>query len=350
MEQGLSSLLKQLVSRSAVNRRASILIIALWALSLLATFAIILGYNVRQRMSLVTKLNERARLRFITEAGIKKVVIELSKESDIGYSSLSDNWNDNTSAFKDVNVGRGTFSISYTYRDKNSEGLKTRYGLVDEERKININEASQITLKRLFRTSLNFNRVKAQELAAAIVDWRDADSALSIPLGSAEDSYYSNRRYPYEAKDAKFEVLDELLLVRGMSKEIFEKLRGYITIYGDGKVNINTASPEVLFALGLNEEVVNKILSFRYGLDGIEATDDDNIFYDSMRIVSKLSQSFSMSSLQIAQLDVVSDQNLGVDSYHFTAKIKGELINKKAKTEVNCVITREGDILYWQEF
>ena len=54
--------------------------------------------------------------------------------------------------------------------------------------------------------------------------------------------------------------LDEILLVKGMNKEIYDKLINFVTIYGDGAVNINTASKEVLEALGLADSLVDKIL------------------------------------------------------------------------------------------
>ncbi len=53
----------------------------------------------------------------------------------------------------------------------------------------------------------------------------------------------------------------------------------YLTVWGEGKININTASEEVLLAVpGLYTKEVGKILSFRRGADGVPGTKDDGVF------------------------------------------------------------------------
>jgi type II secretory pathway component PulK len=53
----------------------------------------------------------------------------------------------------------------------------------------------------------------------------------------------------------------------------------YFTVYGDEKVNLNTASAEVLAALqGIEAEDVQAILDYRLGPDRQPHTDDDGYF------------------------------------------------------------------------
>lgn len=342
------SLLKQSASRSAVDSRSSILIISLWSLCLLTTFSVILGYQVRQKLTLVNRLDERDRLYFIAEAAIKKATVELKKEPEKTYDALKDTWSNNIAAFKEIDIGGGKSSILYDYIDEQSGIQETRFGLLDEERKLNINKLDATVLRRLFRI-LGLDEIESQELAASIIDWRDSDSELSIPIGSAEDSYYRNLTYPYEAKDAEFEVLDELLLVKGMMQSIFQNLKDYITIYGSGKVNINTASNSVLLALGLDDDIVDKILLFRAGEDGIAGTIDDNVFDAPSSIVPKLSQSYHLSDSEVAQLSVVVDQYLVTNSNNFMVKAIAKLNNSKNTARLICVVNRSGKVLYWQE-
>lgn len=330
------------------KRRGSILIIALWSLCLLATFAVILGFTVRQKLTLVNRLDERDRLRFIAEAGIKKAISQLKEEPEKSYYALNDAWSNNISAFKEVNIGDGEFSILNDYINERTGLAESRYGLIDEESKLNINKANQPILERFFKL-VDFDETQAQELAAAIIDWRDRDSELSIPLGSAEDSYYRNLEYSYEAKDADFEVLEEILLVKGMDKNIFEKIKNYITIYGSGKINVNTASKTILLALGLSQDLVDKIVSFRLGEDGIIGTSDDNVFDTPSNIVPKLSQFSHLSDSEIASLGVIVDQYLVTNSNNFMARCISKLNGKKKTTEVISVFNRLGKILYWQE-
>lgn len=339
MEKKSKNLLELLVFLQLDNPKASILILSLWSLCLLSTFAVILGYGVRQKLTLVNRLDERDKLHFIAEAGIKKAISQLKEEPEKTYNALNDNWSNNISAFKDIDIGDGKFSILG----------ESRYGLIDEESKLNINKANQTILERLFRVALNFDETQSQELAASIVDWRDTDSELSMPLGSAEDRDYRNLEYLYEAKDADFEVLREILLVKGMDENIFEKIKNYITIYGSGKINVNTASKIVLLALGLSQDLVDKIVSFRLGEDGIIGTSDDNIFEAPSNIVAKLSQFFHLSDSEIAQLSVIVEQYLVTNSNNFMARCIAKLNGKKRSSEVIAVINRSGKILSWEE-
>jgi type II secretory pathway component PulK len=317
---------------------------------MLSVVAVIVSSQVRQKIMLVRRLDERDKSRLIADAGVKTAIACLKNESKKNYDALRDPWSNNSSAFKDINIGDGTCNICYNYTDARSKDVKTRWGLVDEERKININKADRFTLERLIKAVLNMDEMDAQELAASIVDWRDKDSELSIPLGSAEDEYYRNLRDSYEAKDAGFEVLEEICLVKGMSRDIFEHIKEYITIYGSGKININTASREVLVALGLDESIVARILAFRCGPDGVIGTADDNVFEDASGIVAAFSQNVRLTDSEIAGLNAAQDQFLTTRSDNFMVRCIAKLHNRKDPSGFICVINRNGKVLYSREY
>jgi type II secretory pathway component PulK len=341
------SSLKQLTSLSTVDPRASILIIALWSLCLLSAFAVILGYQVRQRLVLVNRLDERDRLRFLAEAGIRKGITELTKLEVKTYDALNDGWSNN-SIFKEISLGEREVTVSYNDINKKSGLPEVHFGFMDEERKINLNKIDAKVMERLFKIVLNYEDIQAQELGACIVDWRDQDSELTLAFGSAEDSYYNNLLAPYAAKNSDIEVLDELPLIKGFDDKVLEKVKDYVTIYGDGRININTASEVVLLALGLDENVVNKIILYRLGDDGIEATADDNIFATNTEIFPKLSQAYQFSAPEIEQLLKVCEQYLTVRSANFMIKSTARSFGKNALS-VNSVVNRKGKVLYWRE-
>jgi type II secretory pathway component PulK len=312
-------------------------------------FAIYLSYGIRQKLTLVYRLDDKDKLCFIAEAGVKKAISTLMKEDLEDYAALSDGWSNNAAVFKEHIIGDGEFDVSCDYIDEISNTPYTRYGLVDEESKINVNKADQKILRQLFRIVLGFNKMEAQELAASIVDWQDGDGELSIPVGSAEDREYRRLHYSYEAKDAEYEVLEELLLVKGMDEDIFNKIRDYITIYGDGKVNINTASKTVLLALGLGGDVVYNIMHFRYGEDKIPGTPDDGAFTAHSTIAPQLSQFSPITESQLAQLTRVAEQNLITYSRHFAIRSISRLNNRKGTARIICIVDGSGKILYWHE-
>lgn len=337
------------VSRPLPENRGLILIVALWSLCLLCSFAVILGYQSRQKLVLVKRLEERGKLHFIAEAGIFRAAVELNKELKKNYDTLNDPWSSDPGVFRNAAVSEGVFDVYYDYADPGSGEVRRRYGMIDEESRININSADSKVLKRLFLSVLNVDEADAEGLAASVIDWRDPDSSLTLSDRSAEDSFYRSGVYPYECKDAGLQIPEELLLIRGFSENIFEKIRPYITIYTSGRVNINTAAKPVLAALGLSPTVTENIMLFRAGKDGISGTADDNFFESAGDIVPKLSQNYSMTVNQVAELSSVVTQSLTISSNVFRGKSRARLNNRKDTAEIDFVMDRAGRVLYYRE-
>ena len=87
-------------------------------------------------------------------------------------------------------------------------------------------------------------------IVQAIVDWVDPDSETLFPNG-AEDDYYLDLEPPYRAANRPFADIRELRLVRGVTEEIFQKLRPFVTVLPEPTaVNVNTAPIEILRTLG----------------------------------------------------------------------------------------------------
>ncbi len=89
---------------------------------------------------------------------------------------------------------------------------KPAFGLVDEASKINLN-APWLTAEMI-----EYLPGMTLQIAAAILDWRDANSSVSD--NGAEDETYSRLTQSYKAKNAPFESVEELRLVAGMTAEI----------------------------------------------------------------------------------------------------------------------------------
>lgn len=346
---------------------------------MLAILSVNLGFAVRQKLIFLKKMDARNRLHFIAEAGIKRAIMEIRKNiSELGRVSFSSSLSNNPAIFREIQVGEGAFTVGYSYplknfdnfnedvdveRDKTSKVI--RYGVIDEERKININTAEEGVLKRLFQNVVSLSEESAEELAYCIVDWRDEDSNFQHPDYGAESSYYENLRSPYKAKDAEYELLEELLLVKSLNGEIFDKVKDYLTVFGEGKININTVSPEVLSALGLTDKLIDKILFFRSGADFQEGTSDDNIF-DSADIITELKEVIALDFSEIGQLEVlISKGQLATISQNFMIQSTAELNNNSKPGEgdiihpvdnnisgthqIIAIVDSGGKIKYWRE-
>jgi len=326
----LTYLSRQSIFRQDLNQardKGSILILALWALCFLAAFAVVLNYGVRQKATLVKRLDDLGRLRMVADAGLKKAMIDLK------MSSGDDSWTIAMSAIRSSDVGDGI----------------VQYALIDETRKVNINLADRARLERLFRIIAGLGEMEAQGLAASIIDWRDEDSMLSVPFGSAEDRDYTGDEYPYEAKDSALEVLDEILLVNGMTMVVYEKIKDYVTIYGEGRININTAPKEVFLILGVDDYLADLICLYRLGEDGVIGTEDDNVFQDRAAIVPSLSKFYNLSDANIAALTQAVSENFVTNAGYFTVRSEARLRNTKLSFRAEGVLDGSGTLCHWYE-
>ncbi len=86
------------------------------------------------------------------------------------------------------------------------------------------------------------------DIIANLKDWIDADAMGSGRSGGQEDGLYNNLDSPYLSKNAPLDTFDEVRLIEGWQDDVMERFGQQITIHGAGKVNINTASDEVLIA------------------------------------------------------------------------------------------------------
>jgi len=219
------------------------------------------------------------------------------------------------------------------------------YGASDEEGKININTVEAKILAKL----PNFS----DEIVAAVLDWRDEDSVAGNHIGGtegAEDSYYEGLDNPYECKDAPFSAPEELLLVKGITDEICDGVKGFITVYGEGKtVNINTASEGVLAALAGEdfETLAGKIIDYRNGADELPGTEDDVILKNIKAIPAQV----GMNELEQAVFKTIAEYfKFSSDTFRVIAR--GEVKEGRVKKTIEAVVGRDKEgsrTLYYYE-
>lgn len=154
--------------------------------------------------------------------------------------------------------------------------------VIPEGGKLNVNFAPPEHIEKLL-TAMGVEPAAAQQLAGAIAEWRNPAGAPSVlPLAAGPPSTFPPRH-------ASFQELEEILLVPGMTPELFYGhynrdaagrlipqggLRDSLTVYGSGEgVDVNSAPPALLLSLGLGPDAVNQIIARRpiKSLDEIRA-------------------------------------------------------------------------------
>lgn len=157
--------------------------------------------------------------------------------------------------------------------------------VVDEDSKINVNAgvreafSQQRLMQQLFalmagsqyeplfeRRDPDGSFSDRQVICAAIIDWVDSntESTLCDPTANtaqempAEDAYYQLLDQPYLRKNAAFDSLEELRMVRGIGDDFWATFvdpdperpdKRVLTVWGaSGALNVNTAAPQTLLA------------------------------------------------------------------------------------------------------
>jgi general secretion pathway protein K len=243
--------------------RAFALITVLVLVALLSLFS--LEFSQRSGINLKMSINHAEATRALYYAyGGYQAALTLLKSDANDYDGPGDLW---YGSLPPIPFGEGIVSI--TIEDEkarfNLRTLVTTYGNEDRRR--------NVMLQRIFKT-LDLDT----SLVDALVDWEDSDE-LQLP-GGAEASYYTYLNPPLSPRNAPFLTTGELLLVRGFDHELlflspaaresftdgeYLPLADYITVYGDGRININTAPAVVLRCLSedMNEFIAEDIIEYR---------------------------------------------------------------------------------------
>ncbi len=249
------------ISTDIKNHKGIILIIVMWVLTIL--MVIVLSFSVMMRSETYATLafREGMEKKFLAEAGIERGIIEIFYRNLYrGQEMLEEDrqvWRTDGTPYT-IPLSNGQFTIK----------------ILDDSGKIDINtlsDLSGIILKNLLLNS-GVSEQEASSIVDSILDWKDADDFKR--LNGAESDYYMSLPKPYKAKNAKFDTLEELLLVKGMNPEILfgdnEKkgIIDFLSVYSNSAaISITSAPREVLVAIpGFTPEIADEIITKREGL------------------------------------------------------------------------------------
>lgn len=262
-------------------RRGSVLVTTVWAIMFLSAIALGAAAQAEGQMAAARRLFERVQATQAARSAVEGGVGWLRQRAEEGET-------DETDAPPAGVVVHG------------------------ENARVSINGASAAVLATLITAVGVPDGFTAEEIAAAIVDWRDADSDAS-PNGGVEEPYYETLVERYPCANAPFQAVEELLLVRGVTSELWVKLRDHVTTAGAGQINLNGASAIALQAAGLSAGLAQLAAAYGLGGDGVAGTDDDRAFTSVAAFPVELSQAGALSQEQLAEAAAASGA-LTVDS------------------------------------
>jgi general secretion pathway protein K len=234
------------------------LIIVLLLLALLLT--IVAEFAQAMRLEAVTAANFRSAIAeaWLAEAAYQRALAEVLPDALAHELDAK-----GVLAFRRARLG----TVSAPERlDLRVEPGRLSYRLTDESARLNLNRANRDVLDRLLQEA-GVEKSERDVIIDSIQDWRDPNEEHR--LNGAESDYYLSLPVPYKSKNADFDSVDELLQVRGVTRELLygrpdvPGLAEHLTVFGTGAVNVNTASPIVLRALGFGQAEVDLLVGRR---------------------------------------------------------------------------------------
>lgn len=239
---------------------------------------------------------------------------------------------------------------------------------------MNINTATADLIENALSV-MGVDATLSSTISDSILDWRDTDD--DAKLSGAEDEYYLGLTPPYYCKNGPLDDISELLLIQGVTPELYYGIArmegrspsstyinpdemqiggrneeesyfegGMMDLFctlSSGTVNINTAPAEVLQMLpGITPEVADEIVSYRCGLDGVEATEDDEI-------ITNINMIMNVPGMAEATMQQLSSY-CGVRSTVFEVEVRASIDGQERifSSMIYRVSAKDVRILYFQ--
>jgi general secretion pathway protein K len=252
-----------------MNSRGMVLITVLWIVLVIAFISFSLAAAARIELTTSENSFDSDRAFFMAKSAAEAMFHDLQKPGSLGGSPVVKEDGEWVFPFES-----GEARVRYEW----SANL------------IEINDASDELLASMFE-SLGVDQTLRNQLVDSILDWRDIDDVPS--LNGAELNDYGQviigeQRLP---RNGPFQSLDELLLVKHMTPEIFygrvevdqttgkykrvPGVRDLVTLSsGINRINVNIASTAVLAALPkITPQLIEEIVTER-SMNPFKSTDD----------------------------------------------------------------------------
>jgi len=221
---------KQKVNKLGMRRERGIaLMLVLWVLTLLSIMVFEFSYTMRIEATIAKNFKEGEKSYYLAQAGINRAIIEIvktkstvKKSDESKKSMVGDEEKGETEEEEEESKEWKPSAQPYTFPFEDGE-CEVKIG--DEGGRYNINEIAKKAqrnrklLTDILEEGCGLEEEERDIIADSIIDWVDKDH--NYLLNGAEDDYYESLEDPYECRDGDFVITEELLLVRGVTEEIF---------------------------------------------------------------------------------------------------------------------------------
>lgn len=219
-----------------IHQQGMILVIVLWIVTLLSVMAGAFAYSMRTETQLAISAVERAQARALAGAGVAYAMVW-----QLDFDASRKAWPPNGDPHE-WEFGGGRLRIEVT----NANGL------------VSLNRASKDLLGVLF-SGVGVDGRDRDQLVESMLDWSE------LSQQQAGNGGFSRRLgVKGQPKKARFESVEELQQIPGMSQALYERIAEGVTPFSNHVgVNPEFAPAWLLQSLGLSEGVVTNYVSSR---------------------------------------------------------------------------------------
>jgi general secretion pathway protein K len=266
------------------SKEGAALLVALWVLIILSLIVGSFAFEIQMEAMLVSYKRKKFRAEMMALSGVeyarailgqmtnaKELEIEDMGEDLDGFMQAALHVKRGLSSTSEIELGDSSFSVT----------------LESAEAGRNVNLLSRAEWLEILEMA-NMPSTEWDAMIDCLEDWIDEGDLHKLNGAESDDPFYQERGYP--VKNGPLDSIEELLLIKGWGEDILYGtdeneegdaifgIAGILTVWGDGKVNLNTASTDVLLSYAEYEDwELAGVQEARYGEDGEEGTLDDGI-------------------------------------------------------------------------
>jgi general secretion pathway protein K len=251
---------ERVVSRRGTDERGFALLIVLLVLALVAVVGAEFSYSMRLEASAVRAYKNGIIGQHLAETALEQAIREIVADAPLVAE-------DDDGLVTFYTADRRALPRLRRAKAELVGGLYS-YRITDEEARLNVNASPPDRIDRLLQT-LGVDKEVRDTIVDSIQDWRDPNDEHRAN-GAESDDYYLKLPTPYRAHNANLESITELLQIKGITPAIYNGskdhpgLASLVTVRSTGTVNMNTAGPAVLAALGLSIAEITEIQQSRH--------------------------------------------------------------------------------------
>ncbi len=245
-------------SRDRRGETGAALIIVLLMISIIIAATVELVRVSRSEYYEAVNMRDRLKTMYVAKSGFGRAQTFLAEDVN-NYDGLFEKWANSEliSAQSSTLFEDGYFTVAI---EDESGRIPVNKLVSGGDFNLGVRDA---LVRLLGQPEYKLDQKQIADIINAIKDYIDTDTeATGAEKGTAEPAGYKNGPLDY---------LEELLAIKGISGELFygtkeqPGISKYLTVYGDGRININTAPRVVLKALSadISDDAVSRIEEFR---------------------------------------------------------------------------------------